>query len=56
VNRDNVEENRLMGSTTVQWPDEVHAVMIGDLTAAAAFVTTAAGAVVTGVAPCARWH
>jgi len=26
--------------------------MIGDLTAAAAYVTTAGGAVVTGVAPC----
>ncbi|WP_448640380.1 hypothetical protein [Geodermatophilus sp. URMC 63] len=36
----------------VRWPEEVDAVIGGDLTAAAAYVTAAGGAVVTGVAPC----
>jgi hypothetical protein len=34
------------------WPGDVDAVLGGDLTAAAAYVTPAGGAVVTGVAPC----
>jgi hypothetical protein len=41
-----------MPSTPVRWPDEIHEIMTGDLTAAAAYVTPAGGAVVTGVAPC----
>jgi hypothetical protein len=41
-----------MDVAPVHWPDEVDAVISGDLTAAAAYVTTAGGAVVTGVAPC----
>jgi hypothetical protein len=41
-----------MLSSLVEWPGEVDAVMAGDLTAAAAFITPAGGAVVTGVAPC----
>jgi hypothetical protein len=36
---------------TVSWPDEVDDVLGGDLTAALAYVTPAAGAVVTAVAP-----
>jgi hypothetical protein len=36
----------------VRWPKEVQAVMMGDLTAAAGYVTTAGGAVVSSVAPC----
>ncbi len=36
----------------VEWPDDVDAVIGGDLTAAAAYTTPAGGAVVTGVAPC----
>jgi hypothetical protein len=36
----------------VSWPDDVQAVMSGDLTAGAAYLTTAGGAVLTGVAPC----
>lgn len=35
----------------VRWSDEVEAVIRGDLTAAAAYLTPAGGAVVTGVAP-----
>jgi hypothetical protein len=35
----------------VRWPDEVDEVIRGDLTAAAAYLTPAGGAVVTGVAP-----
>jgi hypothetical protein len=34
------------------WPDPVDEVIAGDLTVAAAYVTPAGGAVVTGVAPC----
>jgi hypothetical protein len=34
------------------WPGDVDTVLGGDLTAAAAYVTPAGGAVVTGVAPC----
>jgi hypothetical protein len=41
-----------MSSTPVHWPDHVHEIMTGDLTAAAAYITPAGGAVVTGVAPC----
>jgi hypothetical protein len=36
---------------TVSWPDEVDAVLAGDLTAGLAYVTPAGGAVVTAVAP-----
>ena len=41
-----------MPSTPVHWPDQVHEIVTGDLTAAAAYITPAGGAVVTGVAPC----
>jgi hypothetical protein len=41
-----------MPSTPVRWPDHIHDIMTGDLTAAAAYITPAGGAVVTGVAPC----
>jgi hypothetical protein len=41
-----------MPSTPVHWPDHVHEIITGDLTAAAAYITPAGGAVVTGVAPC----
>src|SRR3954466_3022016 len=37
--------------TAVQWPDAVDEVLVGDLTAALAYVTPAGGAVVTAVAP-----
>jgi hypothetical protein len=37
--------------TPVSWPDEVDAVLAGDLTAALAYVTPAGGAVVTPVSP-----
>src|SRR5215471_9460124 len=36
----------------VRWPDEADDVIKGDLTAAAAYITPAGGAVVTAVAPC----
>lgn len=36
----------------VRWPDDVDDVITGDITAAAAYVTAAGGAVVTAVAPC----
>jgi len=36
----------------VSWPDDVDAVLDGDLTAGAAYLTPAGGAVVTAVAPC----
>ena len=39
-------------STLVRWSDEADAVIRGDITAAAAYVTPAGGAVVTAVAPC----
>ena len=39
-------------STVVRWSDEADAVIKGDITAAAAYVTPAGGAVVTAVAPC----
>ncbi|HEU5448607.1 MAG TPA: hypothetical protein VFW57_06305 [Acidimicrobiia bacterium] len=41
-----------MGETPVRWGDEADDVIRGDLTAAAAYVTPAGGAVVVGVAPC----
>ena len=41
-----------VASTSVEWPDEIDEVLAGDLTAAAAYLTPAGGAVVTGVAPC----
>jgi hypothetical protein len=41
-----------MPSTPVHWPDHVHEIITGDLTAAAAYITPAGGAVATGVAPC----
>ena len=41
-----------MATTVVEWSDEVDEVVGGDLTAAAAYLTPAGGAVVTGVAPC----
>ena len=40
-----------MAGAPVRWPDEVDEVIRGDLTAAAAYVTPAGGAVVTGVCP-----
>ena len=40
-----------MADAPVRWPDEVDEVIRGDLTAAAAYVTPAGGAVVTGVCP-----
>lgn len=36
----------------VQWSDDVDEVIAGDVTVAAAYITPAGGAVVTGVAPC----
>lgn len=36
----------------VTWPDDVDAILTGDLTAGAAYATPAGGAVVTAVAPC----
>jgi hypothetical protein len=36
----------------VRWSDDVDEVMAGDVTVAAAYITPAGGAVVTGVAPC----
>jgi hypothetical protein len=36
----------------VSWSDDVDEVIKGDITAAAAYITPAGGAVVTGVAPC----
>jgi hypothetical protein len=41
-----------MSRTPLRWPDHVDEVMVGDLTAAAAYLTPAGGAIVTGVAPC----
>ena len=41
-----------MATTVVEWSDEVDEVVGGDLTAGAAYLTPAGGAVVTGVAPC----
>jgi len=41
-----------MGVAPVRWPDEVDAVIRGDVTAAASYVTAAGGAVVTAGAPC----
>jgi hypothetical protein len=41
-----------MTDTPTRWPDSVHEILTGDLTAAASYVTPAGGAVVTGVAPC----
>lgn len=38
----------------VNWPDDIASVIAGDLTVAAAYLTSAGGAVVTGVAPCGR--
>ena len=40
-----------MAGAPVSWPDEVDEVIRGDLTAAAAYVTPAGGAVVTGICP-----
>ena len=40
-----------MSGDVVHWPDEVDDVIKGDITAAAAYLTPAGGAVVTGVAP-----
>jgi hypothetical protein len=37
---------------SVRWSDEIDEVLVGDLTVAAAYVTPAGGAMVTGVAPC----
>jgi hypothetical protein len=39
-------------SSLVRWSDDADAVIRGDITAAAAYVTPAGGAVVTAVAPC----
>ena len=41
-----------MVAERVEWPDDVDEVIAGDLTAAAAYLTSGGGAVVTGVAPC----
>lgn len=41
-----------MSETPVRWGDEADDVFRGDLTAAAAYVTPAGGAVVVGVSPC----
>ncbi len=41
-----------MGVGPVRWSDEVDSVIRGDVTAAAAYLTAAGGAVVTSVAPC----
>src|SRR5260370_6201016 len=40
-----------VAGATVRWPDEVHEVLTGDLTAAAADITPAGGAVITAVCP-----
>ena len=37
----------------MRWPDDIHDILTGDLTVAAAYVTPAGGVVVAGVAPCA---
>jgi hypothetical protein len=39
-------------ASVVKWSDAVDEVITGDLTAAAAYLTPAGGAIVTGVAPC----
>jgi hypothetical protein len=39
-------------ATPIRWDDEVDDVVVGDITAALAYVTPAGGAVVTAVAPC----
>ena len=41
-----------MAHESVRWSDDVHDVIIGDITAAVAYITPAGGAVVTAVAPC----
>jgi hypothetical protein len=41
-----------MAHEPVRWSDDIHDVIAGDITAAAAYVTPAGGAVVTSVAPC----
>ncbi len=41
-----------MMENPVSWPAEADEVITGDLTAAAAYLTPAGGAVITGVAPC----
>jgi hypothetical protein len=41
-----------VGDARIQWDVDVDVVIGGDLTAAAAYLTPAGGAVVTGVAPC----
>jgi hypothetical protein len=41
-----------MSGTSLRWSDHVDEIMTGDLTAAAAYLTPASGAIVTGVAPC----
>ena len=41
-----------MAHPPVRWSDDIHDVITGDITAAAAYVTPAGGAVVTAVAPC----
>ena len=41
-----------MSETPLRWSDEADDVIVGDLTAAAAYVTPAGGAVVVGVSPC----
>ena len=46
------EETRQRTTEPVVWSDEIETVIDGDLTAAAAYVTPAGGAVVTSVAPC----
>jgi hypothetical protein len=40
-----------MAGAPVRWPDEVDEVLTGDLTAAAAYITPAGGAVITAVCP-----
>jgi hypothetical protein len=41
-----------MARTPPRWPDHVDEIITSDLTAAAAYLTPAGGAIVTGVAPC----
>jgi hypothetical protein len=41
-----------MANGPAGWPDDINDVITGDMTAAAAYITPAGGAVVTAVAPC----
>jgi hypothetical protein len=52
AHRDEEGDGRGMMSDPIRWPDAVDDVIRGDITAAAAYITPAGGAVVTAVAPC----